>query len=245
METILVSIIIPAYNEEFRLPVTLQAIAADPYLKSIKFEIVLVVEPSKDRTLAVANAWALKLPRLHVLENQKQKGKGYAVKCGMLEATGDYVFFMDADLSVPISTISEFIAVFISDPQLMVVFGSRRHTKSNIKVSQNILRRKMGGCFNLAVRTIARLPWADTQCGFKAFRRQAIGPIFNAQILHGFAFDVEILVIADKLNLKLSEQPVVWTNSPQSHVRIFKDSLMMLYDIYKVTKHHRQTKALK
>jgi dolichyl-phosphate beta-glucosyltransferase len=239
MEPVKISIVIPAYNEEFRLPSTLQALVNDPYLNNQGYEVVLVVEPSRDQTLKVAKQWSDRYPALKIVENKQQKGKGYAVKTGMLQASGQFVFFMDADLSVPITSVASFVEEFEADKEVMVVFGSRRHPKSEIKVSQSLLRRKMGAIFNFAVQTISNLPWKDTQCGFKAFRLAAVKPLFGAQLLHGFSFDVEILILAKKFQYKVIEHPVVWSNSPQSHVKIVQDSLKMLRDIYQISRRHR------
>lgn len=236
-----ISIVIPAYNEAKRLPETLASIASYQTEKQIKLEIIIVVEPSEDKTLEVALSWSHNQPHVKVIENAVKLGKGFAVKTGMLKAGGDIVFFMDADLSVPLRFIAEFVEVFSANKDLMIAIGSRRHPKSFIELHQGYLRKNMGRIFNLAVHVLSGLSIKDTQCGFKAFRRAVIAPLFQAQFTHGFAFDVEILHHAQSSGFRITEMPITWKNSPQSHVKIISDSLRMLRDVYHISRRSRKS----
>ena len=226
------SIVIPAFNEEIRLPSTLQALA--DYLEGKKAEILLVIEPSTDSTLVIARAFAESYPSCRILANDEQRGKGYAVKQGMLAAQGDIIFFMDADLSVPLATMDAFLAEFAERPDIAILVGNRQHAGSDIVVDQNWLRRSMGQTFNRVVRLISGIPLRDTQCGFKAFRKNVVHDLFAAQTINGFAFDVEILLLARKRGYGMADFPVEWHNSAASKVHILHDSLRMLWDVWRL-----------
>ncbi len=224
------SLIIPAYNEARRLPDTLAAL--DAYLREVswEWELLLVVEESRDGTLEIARKAAAKDPRVRVVAPGVQRGKGHAVRLGMLEARGAIRLFMDADLSVPLKEISRFLAYFEQHPQVGIVIGSRKHAGSEIVRKQSWLRQRMGEMFNYILRSITHLDLRDTQCGFKAFRSDAAQALFAQQTIDGFAFDVELLLLADHFGWKVAELPVQWINSPDSHVRILHDSAAMLRD---------------
>ncbi len=137
---------------------------------------------------------------------------------------------MDADLSVPLEEIDRFLAHFDAHPEDDVLLGSRQHPESRIERRQSFLRQTMGKTFNRILRSLSLLPFRDTQCGFKAFRRAAATEIFALQTLDGFAFDVEVLLLAQALGFRIGELPVRWLNSPESKVHIVRDSLRMLAD---------------
>ena len=229
-----VSIIIPAYNEAHRLEASLEALHG--YLAAVPWthEVVLVIEKSTDGTLDIARRVAAGRGYLTVIGNDVQRGKGYAVRTGMLRARGEIAFFMDADLSTPLAEIERFIARFAEDPNLAVLVGNRQHAQSEIITQQHYLRRKMGQTFNAILRMIAGIRLADTQCGFKAFRRTAREAIFPMQKLDGFAFDVEVLLLADRLGFSVTDMPVQWANAQGSKVRIIRDSWRMLCDAIRV-----------
>ena len=232
----LVSIVIPAYQEARRLPATLAELARWAGEEAPgPVEVLIVVEHSRDGTLALAESAAAEHGHLwRAIDNGPQRGKGHAVRAGMLQATGDFIFYMDADLSVPLREVGAFLQRFREHPDLALLAGSRQHAQSRITRPQRWLRRSMGQTFNriLAALTLAGI--ADTQCGFKAFRRAAAHEIFRHQQLDGFAFDVEVLLLARKLGLPLGTMPVEWMNSPESHVHIARDSLRMLRDALRV-----------
>ncbi|MEQ1841201.1 MAG: glycosyltransferase, partial [Verrucomicrobiales bacterium] len=163
-----------------------------------------------------------------------QRGKGYAVRKGMLHARGEIAFFMDADLSTPLPEMERFLARFAIAPPVDVLVGNRRHPHSAILKRQTFIRRKMGQTFNAVLRTIGGIKLADTQCGFKAFRREARVAIFSRQTIDGFAFDVEVLMLADRLGFIVEDMPVQWSNADGSKVRMVRDSLRMLMDAIRI-----------
>jgi len=203
-------------------------------------EVIIVVEKSSDATLEIAGELAAQQAdsacRFEVIGNDVQRGKGYAVRTGMLRAIGAHVFYMDADLSVPLAEVKSFLRYFEENPDAAVLVGNRQHAKARITRAQSWVRRTMGQTFNriLGAMTLAEL--RDTQCGFKAFRREAAQTIFQRQQLDGFAFDVEVLVLAERLGLEVRDLPVEWINSPESKVRIIRDSLGMLVDTIRIRK---------
>jgi dolichyl-phosphate beta-glucosyltransferase len=194
-------------------------------------EIIIVVEPSSDGTLKVAEASKGKIDGLRVIANPVQRGKGFAVKTGMLQARGHRVFFTDADLSTPLEDLDRALEVFDQDPSIDVLVGNRQHPDSEILLHQSWLREFMGKSFNRLVRMLSGIRIRDTQCGFKGFQLQAAREIFSRQQCDGFAFDVEILLLANAMKYRMIEIPVHWSNSTESKVRVVSDSLKMLKDV--------------
>jgi dolichyl-phosphate beta-glucosyltransferase len=229
-----VSIVIPAYNEARRLPPTLAALEDWRQNCAWSVEIIIVVEPGRDRTRELATEAAACQPNLRVIVNEKHRGKGFAVRTGMRAATADLVFYMDADLSVPLREVDAFVEYFGAHPDVDVLFGNRQHAQSRITKYQSWLRRHLGQAFNAILRRLAMIGVHDTQCGFKAFRRPAAQVIFARQQIDGFAFDVEILLIAQKLGFRIADLPVEWHNSPESKVHIISDSFQMLRDALRI-----------
>jgi dolichyl-phosphate beta-glucosyltransferase len=232
----LLSLVIPAYNEQNRLPVTFQQIREHITRWAFPFELIVVVEPSQDRTLKLAREEARSLPNLVVLTDSKRRGKGFAVRSGMLQAHGSYIFFSDADLSTPLEDLDKALALLQHDQSIDVLVGNRQHPNSQIVQYQSMMRECMGKVFNRMVRALAGLNLSDTQCGFKGFRHRAAKEIFGRQRTDGFSFDVEVLLLAKAMNFSVVETPVRWKNSPVSHVRIVEDSLRMLRDVAGVRK---------
>lgn len=193
-----------------------------------------MVEPGTDRTREIATEAAACQPNLRVIANEEHRGKGFAVRTGMQAATGEFVFYMDADLSVPLGDVESFAKYFEAHPEVDVLFGNRQHAQSRITLKQSWLRRSMGQAFNTVLRRLAMTGVHDTQCGFKAFRRAAAQAIFARQQIDGFAFDVEVLILAQKLGYKVADHPVEWRNSAESKVRIVQDSLQMLRDAVRI-----------
>lgn len=230
----LVSFVIPAYNEERRLPLSLRDIQSFFTKMPIPLEVLVMVEKSTDRTLELANKEVGSDSRFKIIDNQVHRGKGYAVKSGMLKARGDVVFFMDADLSTPLSEVIKFLAHFGEHPETHVIIGSRADAKSQIVKKQSWFRRNLGRGFNQFVQIFGVRGISDTQCGFKAFRRDACGEIFSRQTLDGFAFDVEVLILAQELGYKMDVLPVRWINSADSKVRVLIDPLKMLWDLIRI-----------
>ena len=228
-----ISLVIPAYNEERRLPASLHKMLV--HFKNVPYEleVLAMIEKSKDRTVEVSKEVVKSDLRFQIVDNKVQRGKGYAVRSGMNRATGDVVIFMDADLSTPLEEVDSFVKYFNENPLVDVVIGSRAHAKSQIVKSQHPLRKNMGRIFNKFVQLLAGEGITDTQCGFKAFRREACVEIFSRQKLDGFAFDVEVLMLARLLGFKIDVLPVKWVNDEDSKVRIVRDSLKMLRDLIK------------
>jgi len=226
------SIIIPSYNEEARLPGTLQRIAE--YLPTLKLrtEVLVVDDGSTDRTASVAESFHGKLTGLRVLSNGTNRGKGYSVRHGMLEAQGDMVLFTDADLSAPIEEAEKLLSPLNNGYD--VAIGSRAMDRSLISTRQSIFRETAGIIFNKIVRMVLRLPFVDTQCGFKAFRRERCRIIFEQQRIEGFGFDPELLYLARHYGLQAIEIPVRWGHSEATKVNMLGDSLKMFGDIFTI-----------
>lgn len=202
------SIVIPAYNEEARLPSTLHRVLEWVSCRGPEFgEIIVVDDGSRDNTAALAEGHA----GVRVLRNPGNRGKGYAVRHGMLKAGGEWVLYSDADLSTPIEEVEKlYRAAAESDAQIAI--GSRAIDRSLVSVHQSSFREWSGRAFNLMMRLMTGLPFYDTQCGFKLYSREAAQTVFTRQKLDGFSFDVEDLYIAQKAGLKAIEVPVRWAN---------------------------------
>jgi len=202
-----ISIIIPAFNEEKRLPSTLAAVKSYLAASSWEFAEVLVIDDgSRDATLEVAEAAGVS-----VLRNPGNRGKGYSVRHGMLQAKGDWALFTDADLSAPIEELEKLWSAVERDGAPCAI-GSRALDRSLIGVHQSPFREGMGRVFNLLMRMETGLPFQDTQCGFKLFETPAARAIFGRQRLDGFGFDVEVLFIAKRLGYRVLEVPVRWND---------------------------------
>jgi dolichyl-phosphate beta-glucosyltransferase len=224
------SIVVPAYNEAQRLPPTLAKMGEFFREFTRTFEILIVVEESTDSTLDIATAFAREQANFQGIDNRPRRGKGHAVRTGILRAQGEFIFYMDADLSVPLEELPGFLARFEQHPEIDVLVGNRQHAQSRITRRQSRFREGLGKSFNRLLQTFGLAPYYDTQCGFKGFRRSAAQAIFSRQTLDGFAFDVEVLLLAERLGYKVADQPVEWINSPESKVRLFRDSFGMLRD---------------
>jgi dolichyl-phosphate beta-glucosyltransferase len=225
------SIILPAYNESRRIESGLKDIQSFLSRLPAPWEVIVVIEKSTDNTVEVARKITAGDSRFKIIASDVQKGKGFAVKTGMLQAQGEFVFFMDVDLSTPLVEVMHFLSELSSDPFLDILIGDRKHKTSQIIKKQWWLRQKMGEVFNLFVQSLTFKGIKDTQCGFKAFRKKTILPLFGHLKTDGFAFDVEVLWLAQKLGYKIKTLPVKWINSKDSKVRIVRDSLKMFFDL--------------
>lgn len=225
------SIVIPSFNEELRLPSTLERIAAFlPWLGSDS-EIIVVDDGSRDRTAQISETFRAKIPNLRVVSNGVNRGKGYSVRHGMLEARGRNVLFTDADLSAPIEEAPKLLDA-LKDHD--VAIGSRALDRSLIAVHESRFREFAGIVFNTIVRLVLRLPFVDTQCGFKAFRREACRIIFEQQRIERFGFDPELLYLARHHGLHTIEIPVRWAHSPATKVNMLRDSVQMFLDVFTI-----------
>jgi dolichyl-phosphate beta-glucosyltransferase len=215
------SIVIPAYNEERRLPATLATVAAFLDARQPAFAEVLVVnDGSRDATAQVVRDFAATDARVRLLENPGNRGKGYAVRHGMREARGAWVLFTDADLSAPIAEFDK-LAAAIEAANADGAIGSRALDRSLIGVRQSAFRELSGRFFNLVMRLVTGLPFRDTQCGFKVFSRAAASAVASRQRIEGFGFDVEILYIAQKHGFRILEVPVRWDNAEGTKVSLW------------------------
>ena len=212
------SIVVPAYNEQTRLPATIRRILEYLSVSEWLFhELVIVVDGSTDGTVEVASEFARDNPNVRVLRNPGNRGKGYSVRHGMMEARGEWRLFTDADLSSPIEEIEKLWAAMERDGS-EVAIGSRALDRSLIGVHQPGMRESAGRIFNAVMRAVVGLSIADTQCGFKLFQGSASREIFSRQKLERFGFDVEILFIAKKCGYRISEVPVRWNHVDGSKV---------------------------
>jgi len=226
-----ISVVIPAYNEEKRLGGTLGRILSYMAEAGHDYEVVVVDDGSRDGTAAVAESFSGRGVR--TLRTPGNRGKGHAVRRGMLEAGKSLVLFSDADLSTPIEELEKLAAPVLAG-RAQIAFGSRSVAGSVIEVSQPVSRVAMGKVFNLLVRMIALRGFHDTQCGFKLFTRDAAREVFRRQRLDGFGFDVEILAIARGLGFRIAEVPVRWINSAETRVQAVRDSSRMFLDLFRI-----------
>jgi len=230
------SLIIPAHNEEHRLPDTLNQVAA--YLKAqpYEFEVLVVENRSTDNTLAVAQAFAAQNPQVRVLQIT-QRGKGLAVKRGMLEARGEYRFMCDADLSMPITEIGKFIPPALTGYDIVI---ASREAPGSIRYNEPIYRHLGGRGINLIIRLLALPGLQDSQCGFKCFTARASDDLFRVQTLDGWSFDIELLFVARMRGYRLTEVPIHWYFQSESKVHAVRDALRMLGDIFTIRRNARR-----
>lgn len=225
------SIVIPAFNEERRLPETLRRVRAYLEARRADAEVIVVDDGSRDATAALVEARRGEFPGLRLVSNGVNRGKGYSVRHGMLEARGRIVLFTDADLSAPIEEADKLLAA-MRDHE--VAIGSRGVDRSLIEVHQSPLRELAGIVFNFLVRAITGLRFVDTQCGFKAFLREPSRIIFEQQRIERFGFDPEILFLAKRHGLRAVEIPVRWAHDPQTRVNMVRDSLRMFGEVLSI-----------
>jgi glycosyltransferase involved in cell wall biosynthesis len=225
------SIIIPSYNEELRLPATLDRIAAYLQRDGREAEVLVVDDGSNDRTAVVAESFRSRIPLLRVVSNGVNRGKGYSVRHGMQEARGRIALFTDADLSAPIEEASKLIAALETYD---VAIGSRAMDRNLISIHESRFREFAGIIFNKIVRIILWLPFVDTQCGFKAFRRERCSILFEQQRIERFGFDPELLYLARHHGLHAVEIPVRWGHSPATKVNMWRDSIQMFVDVFTI-----------
>ncbi len=228
------SLILPAHNEEHRLPKTLSQ-AYDFFQKqSYSVEIVVVENGSQDRTLELAQSFTQQIPYLHVI-HEDRRGKGLAVKRGILEAKGEYRFIADVDFSMPIEEINRFIPPQL--PELDVAIASRE-APGAVRYNEPPYRHLTGRIFNTLVRLVALPGLQDTQCGFKCFRAAVAEDIFPYQTISGWTFDVEVLYIARLRGYRIVEIPIPWYFDANSKVRVMKDSFQMALDLLAIRRNH-------
>jgi dolichyl-phosphate beta-glucosyltransferase len=227
-----ISVIIPAYNEQERLPGTLQKI--HDYFRDTPegFEIIVVSDGSTDSTASEVLSMASELSGIRLLMNDKNMGKGFSVRKGVLDSGGDLVLISDADLSTPVEDMEKLLPFLRGDYEIAI--GSRGMKKSDIAIRQPWYREGMGKVFNLLVRLLVVGGIKDTQCGFKLFKGEAARRVFKKCRINGFCFDVETLFIAKDMGLRIKEVPTRWLNSPVSKVSIPGDPVKMFSDLFRI-----------
>jgi dolichyl-phosphate beta-glucosyltransferase len=228
--TPLLSIIIPAHNEESRLLQSLDKIWSYLREQDYSSEIVVVENGSLDHTFEIARDFAAQHSEVRVLQESKA-GKGLAVKRGMLEATGEYRFICEADLSMPIEKIDQFLPPLAPDYDIGI---ASREVPGAQRFDEPAYRHLIGRVFNFIVRTVTLPGIQDTQCGFKCFRAAVAEDVFPAQTIDGWTFDVELLFIAIRRGYKVLEIPIPWYYHSGSRVRILRDSILMFLDLFKI-----------
>jgi dolichyl-phosphate beta-glucosyltransferase len=224
------SIVIPAFNEERRLPKTLDCIGAYLNANPLRAEIIVVDDGSSDATEELVVSYQNKYSSLRLLSNGKNRGKGSSVRHGMLEARGEFGLFTDADLSTPIEEADKLLAVLRKEGYDAAI-GSRAMDRNLIDVHQSAMRERAGILFNYFVRSIMGINFSDTQCGFKAFRMERARIIFEQQRMERFGFDPEILFLAKHHGLRVSEVPVHWSHDPGTKVNVAADGMRMLFEL--------------
>jgi dolichyl-phosphate beta-glucosyltransferase len=231
------SIVIPAYNEAERLPPSLGKLLAYAARQPRRLDLVLVDDGSQDGTAQIAQqVLGDRLP-LTVLVNRPNRGKGYSVRRGLLEAQGDCVLFADADFSTPIEEADRLLGAIEGGADLAI--GSRGMRQSDVQVHQPWWREKAGKLFGLLTRALVLPGIWDSQCGFKCFRREVAQAVLPHQTLDGWAFDVEVLLVARKLGYTIAEVPVHWVNDPNSKVHMLTDGPRMVADMLRARWRHR------
>ena len=223
------SVVIPAYNEASRIERTLQRVVEYLDARGEPYEILVVSDGSDDDTEAIVQRFAARAPQARLLAYQPNRGKGYAVRYGMLRARGERILFSDADLATPIEELEKLLPAIEAGADIAI--GNRPLRDSKLEVRQPLYREMLGRLFNKAVQLLAVRGIQDTQCGFKLFTRRAAHEVFSRCRLDGFSFDFEALVIARDLGLKVAEVPIRWRHQEGSKVVLLRDGPRMLRDL--------------
>lgn len=234
------SIIIPAFNEAERLGDSLKTILAYLENQNPNAEIIVVDDGSSDQTATVAEAVFAEKPQIaaRVIRYEQNRGKGFAVRTGLLAARGEVALFSDADLSTPITETAKLVEP-IQTSECDVTFGSRALDRTLIGTHQPWRREQSGKVFNMIVRAATGLPFWDTQCGFKAFRLSVFRPLLGVMKIDRFGFDVEFLFVANLAGLKLREIPVRWNHCDGTKVNVFRDSRRMFGEVRQIRNNAR------
>ena len=226
------SIVIPAYNESERLRPTLDKVLAHDAAQGWNAEIIVVNDGSKDDTAEIVREYSRRYPNVRLVENPGNRGKGYAVKNGMLHATGDIQLMTDADLSAPIYEAGKLFAAIEAGAD--VAIGSRWLDARTQTARQSLVRQLGGRGFNLAIRVVLGLRQTDTQCGFKAFTRDASQKLFPLQRVDRWGFDPELLYLAKRFRMRVDEVAVEWAHDERSKVNPLRDGFRILNDVIQV-----------
>jgi len=234
---VFLSIIIPARNEAHRLPKTIERLQDFFQYHPWSLEIIPVIQGT-DETASLICELAKKDPRIKPIIDPQGRGKGRAVRSGIEQAHGDIILFIDADLSVPPHCLAHLVEQFQSTPSCDALIGSRQHPQSKITHPQPWHRRFVSRAFNFFLRSQRLTKFRDTQCGCKLFRREAAKMLFSYSMINGFAFDIEILLLAKNFGYKVTEVPVEWADEGHSHFGILSDGMQALEDVWNLTEYH-------
>jgi dolichyl-phosphate beta-glucosyltransferase len=223
------SVIIPAHNEENRLPDTLEQVLRFLAGQAFTSEVIIVENGSVDRTFEVAQEFARQHKSFRVV--QSERGKGAAVKRGMLEAQGEYRFMCDADLSMPVEEIVKFIPPALKGLDIAI---ASREAKGAVRYNEPAYRHLGGRGINFIIQTLILPGLNDTQCGFKCFRADVAKDVFSRQTLQGWSFDIELLYLARKRGYRIEEVPIHWYHHPETKVSAVRDAVQMIKDIFHI-----------
>ena len=230
--TLSLSIVIAAYNESFRLPATLESIVSYCKASGETYEIVVVDDGSTDATAALVQTLSQQHSTIRLISLETNCGKGAAVRTGVLAANGDMILFCDADGASPIAELNRLRQAIADGAEIAI--GSRALPSDEVVVDAHLHRLIMGRVFNFFANVLLVPGIADTQCGFKLFKREAAKTIFSRQVENGFIFDVELLYLARKLSVKVTEVAVHWADQPGSRVKLFRDSWGMFLGLFRI-----------
>jgi glycosyltransferase involved in cell wall biosynthesis len=227
LSALFLSIVIPAHNEEARLPNTLEKVYSFLQAQKYTAEVIVVENGSRDATLEIAKAYSAGHPQFRILQ-ERERGKGLAVRTGMLAARGEYRFMCDADFSMPVAEINRFLPPALGAYDVAI---ASREAPGAVRYNEPAYRHLVGRVFNTLIRRIALPDLQDTQCGFKCFRAAAAEDLFHRQTLTGWSFDVEVLFIARQLGYRIVELPIPWYFNPESKISVLRDSARMALDL--------------
>jgi glycosyltransferase involved in cell wall biosynthesis len=230
------SLVVPAHNEQARLPASLSQIHEFLKAQTFSWEVVVVDSGSRDGTAQIVRDFAARWPELHLVQVERA-GKGLAVRSGMLAARGDYCFICDADLSMPIDQVPRFLPPALPDVDIAI---ASREVAGAARYAEPAYRHLIGRAFNFLVRRLTIPEIQDTQCGFKCFRRGVAEDLFGVQRLDGWTFDVEVLYVALRRGYRIVEVPIPWYYNPGSRVRVVRDSLTMFTDLFRIRRNWRR-----
>ena len=236
VDTPFLSLVIPAHNEESRLPNTLEQVFAFLSAQSYNAEVIVVENGSTDRTLEIAQGFAERQENLRVIHTD-ERGKGLAVKRGMLAACGEFRLFADADFSMPVPEIDRFLPPTLPDFDIAI---ASRETDGAVRYGEPFRRHLSGRIFNALIRLVVLPGLEDTQCGFKCFRASVVEEIFPLQTMPGWSFDVELLYIARRKGYRIQEIGIPWYFNPDTKVSLVHDSLRMASDLFTIRRNGRQ-----
>ena len=232
------TVIIPAYNESARIGLTLERVLGYLRAQSYSWELIIVDDGSRDDTVEIVGEQIKSAREARLIAYQPNRGKGFAVRTGVLAAKGEWVVFLDADLSTPPEEIEKALGYLRAGDDMVI--GSRALPESQIERQPPLYRRLATTIFDLVKHLLVGLwQFSDTQCGFKAYRQSAVRPLYKRAVIDRFMFDVEILYLAERKRLKVREMPVRWADAAGSKVRFFEGVVNMMKDLVRIRWAHR------